>query len=95
MGEAIEHVEVRVTGRVQGVGFRHYTTQQARRLGVDGWVRNERDGSVCVVAEAPKDVIDAFLKRLQHGPSTARVDGIEADRSNASGEFSGFAVRYH
>ncbi len=94
MTEVTEHVDARITGRVQGVGFRHFTMQQARRLGVDGWVRNESDGSVRVVAEGPKDALDQFLDRLKKGPSTARVESVKADRSSSTGAFSGFSVRY-
>lgn len=94
MTEVTEHVEARITGRVQGVGFRHFTMQQARRIGVDGWVRNESDGSVRVVAEGPKDALDAFLKRLQHGPSSARVEAVDANWTSASGKLNGFTVRY-
>lgn len=89
-----EQLEAHVTGRVQGVGFRYFTMQQARRLGLDGWVRNESDGSVRVVAEGSRESLDEFLVRLRNGPSGARVDGINADWSSACGSFSGFAVRY-
>ncbi|MEX0599883.1 MAG: acylphosphatase [Rhodothermales bacterium] len=95
MPRGIEKLEVRIIGRVQGVGFRHFTTQQARRLGVDGWVRNEPDGSVRVVAEGSKDALDELLDRLQEGPATARVDEVGIERSAGSGGFSGFMVRYH
>lgn len=90
----IEQLEARITGRVQGVGFRYFTTQQARRLGIDGWVRNEPDGSVRVVAEGPADALDAFLERLHHGPAGARVDAVKADRSGTSGTMNGFTVRH-
>lgn len=94
MPEVLERLEARVTGRVQGVGFRHFTAQQARRLGVDGWVRNERDGSVRVIAEGPRGVLEQFLGRLQEGPGGARVEHVHPDWTAASGEFSGFAVRF-
>ena len=94
MSEVIERLEVRVSGRVQGVGFRHFTAQQAKRLGVDGWVRNERDGSVRVVAEGRRDVLEDFLERLQEGPGGARVQDLNPDWTTASGEFSGFAIRF-
>lgn len=94
MAEVTERLEARVVGRVQGVGFRHFTTQQARRLGVDGWVRNEPDGSVRVVAEGPREALDAFLDRLRQGPSGARVTDVDSGWSRASREMSGFTVRY-
>lgn len=94
MAETIERLEIRIEGRVQGVGFRHFTTQQARRLGVDGWVRNESDGSVRVVAEGAKDALEQFLDRMKAGPSTARVEDVKPQWSSASGDLSGFTVRY-
>lgn len=94
MSEVIERLEAQVTGRVQGVGFRHFATQQARRLGVDGWVRNESDGSVRVVAEGPRDALEQFLERLHDGPGGARVQDVSPQWSAASGEFSGFTVRF-
>lgn len=94
MSEGIERLDVRIMGRVQGVGFRHFTSQQARRLGVDGWVRNERDGSVRVVAEARRDVLEDFLGRLQEGPGGARVENAHPEWTDASGEFGGFSVRF-
>lgn len=94
MSEVIERIEIRVTGRVQGVGFRYFTSQQARRLGVDGWVRNERDGSVRVVAEGRRDVLEDFLALMQDGPGGARVQDLQPEWTEASGEFRGFIVRY-
>lgn len=95
--EATEHeqrLEARVTGRVQGVGFRHFTTQQARRLGLGGWVRNERDGTVYLVAEGPREALDALLDALQRGPSAARVTDVQAHWMEAAGTFDDFSVRY-
>lgn len=94
MAETIERLEIRVEGRVQGVGFRHYTVQQARRLGVDGWVRNESDGTVRIVAEAPRQALEEFVERVERGPSTARVLRANRAWSEAAGDFSGFSVRY-
>ncbi len=94
MAETIERLEIRIEGRVQGVGFRQYTVRQARRLGVDGWVRNESDGSVRIVAEAPRHALEEFVERVESGPSTARVLRAKRAWSEASDDFSGFSVRY-
>lgn len=94
MAEVIERLEARITGRVQGVGFRYFTTQQARRLGIHGWVRNESDGSVRVVAEATRETLEEFLERLEAGPSGARVVDVDTDWSDSTGDVSGFTVRY-
>ena len=94
MSDVIERLDAHIVGRVQGVGFRHFTTQQARRLGVDGWVRNEPDGGVRVVAEGPRDVLEQFLERLREGPAGARVQMIHQTWETASGELAGFSARY-
>ncbi len=92
--EAIERLEIYIEGRVQGVGFRHFVSQQARRLGIEGWVRNESDGTVRVVAEGPKESLEQLLSRVKEGPSTARVDNVKPQWSSAERDVSGFTVRY-
>jgi acylphosphatase len=74
MGKA---VDVRISGLVQGVSFRAYTQQQARGLGVRGWVRNEPDGSVTGHFEGPADAVDALVAWCRGGPAYAEVDGVE------------------
>jgi len=81
-----------VTGRVQGVGFRWWTSRTGRELGIRGTVRNRRDGSVEVHAEGPADAIEAFARRLEEGPSSARVEGVEEIRA-ASSLPDGFEIR--
>lgn len=67
----------RVTGRVQGVGFRAATQAKAREIGLAGWVRNCPDGSVELVARGSADAVEALATWLQHGPAAARVDQVE------------------
>ncbi|HUO51761.1 MAG TPA: acylphosphatase [Gemmatimonadaceae bacterium] len=69
-------VRVEVRGLVQGVGFRWFARERARRLGVAGWVRNRSDGSVEVAAQGPDDAVNAFLANLAEGPAGARVDAV-------------------
>jgi acylphosphatase len=66
-----------VRGRVQGVGFRWFVEREAHILGIAGWVRNNHDGSVEVLAQGTPDQLSAFASRLQQGPRAARVDGVE------------------
>jgi acylphosphatase len=82
-----------VYGRVQGVYFRHYTSLEANRLGLTGWVHNEADGSVGVVAEGPEDSLRRLLDFLRLGPSSATVERVEVVWSEAGGDFTAFAVR--
>jgi acylphosphatase len=69
----------RVLGRVQGVGFRYTCYQEARRLGLAGWVRNTASGDVEVWAEGPREKLDRFLEWLRRGPPGARVDQLHYD----------------
>lgn len=84
-------VTVRVTGRVQGVGFRWHTVGHARELGVVGWVRNEPDGSVVIHVEGPHEAVSAMIDRLCVGPPAARVDKVEVDDGPIEG-FEGFVA---
>ena len=67
----------RVVGRVQGVGFRYWTRQQAQRLELGGAVRNVDDGSVFVVAEGPAHALEKLRLLLQKGPPGAVVQALE------------------
>lgn len=91
---AQRRLSARVRGRVQGVGFRYFTRSEARRLGVQGWVRNEPDGSVSVVAEGPDGGLKGLLEALHSGPPGAVVREVEAGWSEARGAFDAFEVRY-
>ena len=81
-----------VGGRVQGVSFRAYTERMARSLGLTGWVRNLPDGKVEIVAEGPEDALLKIEQWAHRGPSLARVETVEAELQNATGEFSEFLV---
>ena len=71
-------------GRVQGVGFRWFVRERARRVGVDGWVRNCPDGSVELLASGASDSVDALMQAVRSGPTGARVDAVEV--RSAGGE---------
>jgi acylphosphatase len=81
-----------VRGRVQGVGFRAYAAREAHRLGVSGWVRNEHDGSVLVLAEGDDAAVDAFLAWLHHGPPSARVTFVDPEWLPAAGDLASFDI---
>lgn len=84
----------RITGRVQGVGFRWFVRSVADELGVVGSVRNREDGSVEVHAAADGDVLERFEARLRQGPPAARVDGLERVESSMPVPESGFVIRH-
>jgi acylphosphatase len=92
---AMDAVRLRavVRGRVQGVFFRGFTERSAAALGLRGWVRNRSDGGVEVLAEGPRADLLSFLEAIQRGPSPARVDAVEAEWLEASGEFPDFRIR--
>ncbi|MEC5386232.1 acylphosphatase [Uliginosibacterium sp. H3] len=71
-----------VRGLVQGVGFRWSTVEEARRLGLGGWVRNRRDGSVEALVCGPNAAVAAMIHWAGKGPAGARVDGIEVEDSS-------------
>lgn len=92
--EIMKRISVHVVGDVQGVGFRHFTLTQARRLGVEGWVRNEPDGSVRLQAEGEEDALEELIDAVKKGPCTARVESVNVNWETATDEFSAFRVRY-
>jgi acylphosphatase len=69
-------IRVRITGRVQGVWYRGWAVDQARRLGLAGWVRNRLDGSVEAVFSGPEPVVRAMIDQCRHGPPAAVVREI-------------------
>ena len=92
-GDAIQRLSARITGRVQGVGFRWWVRSEAERLRLTGWVMNE-DGerAVSVLAEGPRHALDELEAFLRVGPRGARVDRIEVSRGAASGAFDRFEI---
>lgn len=86
-------LEATVSGRVQGVGFRYFAAHAASRLGLNGWVANERDGNVRCVAEGPRSDLETFLAELREGPPAAVVVDVRAAWGPVRGEGPGFRVR--
>ena len=85
-------VTMTVTGRVQGVGFRYSLRAEAERLGVSGWVRNRRDGSVDALLTGDPDAVEAVISWAHDGPSGARVDDVDVIEG-AREAASGFEIR--
>lgn len=82
----------RISGRVQGVGYRYFVRSTARRMNVRGWVRNADDGSVEAVADAERDVLQLFESELRRGPSLSRVESVDVAEIGES-SLSAFEVR--
>ena len=83
-----------ISGRVQGVFYRLETQNAANRIGVNGWVRNLRDGTVEAVFEGEKDKVKSIIAWCQNGPQNARVDQVKVNYEDYTGEFSDFKVTY-
>ncbi len=82
-----------VSGRVQGVSFRYYTTLKAQTLGLTGWVRNLSDGRVETLAVGEQSALDDFLTWLHQGSSTARVLKVDATWTENVTPFDSFEIR--
>ncbi len=80
----MKRVRVVISGLVQGVWFRGWTLETARALGLDGWVRNRRDGTVEAVFEGAAAAVDEMLRACERGPPFARVAGLEVFAHAAS-----------
>jgi acylphosphatase len=94
MDDRQRRLEATVHGYVQGVGFRWRTREIARRLRLQGYVRNLPDRTVEVVAEGPERALQEFLTYLREGPSAANVDHVDVRWQAATGRFGGFEVRF-
>jgi len=86
-------VELRITGRVQGVWYRAWTRETAAAKGLKGWVRNCPDGAVAALLAGPAGAVDAMIALCRDGPPHARVDHIDIRELAAPPpELTGFAV---
>ncbi|MFH1743961.1 MAG: acylphosphatase [bacterium] len=89
-----ERVHLIVSGRVQGVGFRYYTYDEAVRIGVVGCVRNLYDGGVEVIAEGTRPQLDALIASVRQGPAFARVVEVRESWESAKGQFREFRITH-
>ena len=89
---ANQRVHAIVRGQVQGVYYRSAASEQARVLGVTGWVRNLRTGEVELTAEGPRATLERLLEWCRLGPPAAQVECVDADWSDATGEWTDFKI---
>lgn len=89
----MKRVSLVIRGRVQGVFYRASARARAEELGLTGWVRNREDGAVEAVAEGPDDRVDAFVRWCGQGPPGARVEGVDLEPGEATGELATFTVK--
>lgn len=93
MSEEHQRLEATVHGLVQGVYYRASCRDEARKLGLHGWVRNDPAGTVTLVAEGDRDALEQLRKWCEHGPPAARVDKVDTTWSDAQGGLRPFEVR--
>lgn len=86
-----QHLNITVHGRVQGVWFRASTQEVAQKLGVNGWVCNQSDGSVYLEVEAEPAILEQFKDWLREGPPNARVDKLDIEEGPLQG-VTGFRI---
>lgn len=89
-----ERIEVVVSGRVQRVMYRDFAQRKGSGLKLTGTVRNRSDKTVHVVAEGPRQKLEAYLEKLKKGPLLAHVDGVECTWTTPTGEFTSFTISY-
>lgn len=87
-------VHLKVVGRVQGVFYRQSTVDQARTLGLVGWVANEHDGSVKVLAEGERAKLESLILWCHHGPANAKVQEVQVEWfDEVEAEYTRFDIR--
>ena len=86
--------EITISGRVQGVGYRHFAVQKATEMGITGWVKNSVDGGVIIVAQGIEEEIKTFIDYLYLGPTRSRVAQISKVKFNTLANFDNFSVKY-
>lgn len=85
-------IRLTIHGKVQGVGFRYYTQQKAQELNLEGWVKNQPDGTVYVETEGKKQAIESFIDWCKMGPAMAQVRLVQQQEIPLQG-YTEFKVR--
>ena len=85
---------VLISGKVQGVGFRHFTRVNATKLGIKGYAKNLTNGKVEVVAEGKKEQLYALVRQLRIGPTPSKVDNVKIEERDFTGQFDSFGIRF-
>lgn len=86
--------EIKITGRVQGVGYRYFAVQKAKEMDINGWVKNLVDGSVLIIAQGIEEEIKTFIDYLYIGPTRSRVDKISTCVMQITTVFDSFSVKF-
>lgn len=90
----LEHVRLRISGRVQGVGYRYSAYHEATRLGLTGWVRNTMDGAVETEAQGPAAAVEAYVAWCRRGPALAHVTDVKITPRPGDKTLTDFRIRH-
>ena len=85
-------VNMKITGKVQGVGFRYFVLRQAQKLGINGWVSNKSNGAVEALGQGKKEGLDQFISKVKQGPSFSRVEDVSLNWVNEAEQYFGFEI---
>lgn len=86
--------ELKIGGRVQGVGYRYFARQKANEIGIKGWVKNTHNNGVVIIAQGHEKDITTFIDYLQIGSSGARVSQISKAKMQITNQFSEFKINH-
>ena len=86
-------VNMKITGKVQGVGFRYFVLRQAQELGINGWVSNKSNGDVEALAQGKKESLDQFIPKVKQGPSFSRVEDVSLNWLNEAEKYFCFEIK--
>lgn len=90
----MDQYEIKITGRVQGVGFRYFVVQKANEFELTGWVKNTVEGGILIMVQGGETEIDTFIDYLRIGPTLSRVDKISKYKMKILTDFDNFSVKY-
>ena len=90
--ENILTVNMTISGKVQGVGFRYFVLRQAQELSINGWVSNKPNGDVEAFAQGEKADLERFIAKVKEGPSFSRVDDVNLNWVNEAEQYFGFEI---
>ena len=86
-------VNMKITGKVQGVGFRYFVLRQAQELGITGWVSNKSNGAVEAFAQGEKADLEQFIAKVKEGPSFSRAEDVSLNWLNEAEQYFGFEIK--
>ena len=90
--EEILKVNLTISGKVQGVGFRYFVLRQAQELGINGWVSNKPNGDVEALAQGEKADLEQFIAKVKEGTTFSRVDNVNLEWMNKGEQYFGFEI---